>query len=86
MYSYIRVKKERYLLMNNRFYVIDGSLEFNRREFEDFLIEQIHENELYDLRGLLGDGAYGVELHVRHHPLRLAREIFGEDRVVTYTK
>lgn len=70
----------------NRMYVVDGSLEFNRKEFESFLIEYIHENELYNLANLLGDGAASVERHVKHHPLRLAREIFGMDNVVTYTK
>ena len=73
-------------MMNGRMYVIDGSMEFNRKEFEDFLIEHIHENELYDLANLLGDGAKGVERHVKHHPFRLAREIFGADNVVTYEK
>lgn len=69
-----------------RMYVVDGSLEFNRKEFESFLIDHIHDNELYDLNGLLGGGAISVERHVKHHPLRLAREIFGADAVVTYTK
>ena len=69
-----------------RMYVVDGSLEFTRKEFESFLIEHIHENELYDLNGLLGDGVASIERHVKHHPLRLAREIFGADAVVTYTK
>lgn len=68
----------------NRFYVIDGSMEFSREEFIEFLIDYIHDNELYDLRNLLGDGKISVERHVKHHPLRLAREIFGD--VETYTK
>lgn len=79
------VKKERNFSMY-RMYVIDGSLEFNRKEFESFLIDHIHDNELYDLKGLLGDGAINVERHVKHHPLRLAKEIFGVDAVVTYIK
>lgn len=69
-----------------RIYIIDDSLEFNRKEFEEFLIETIVENEMYDLRNLLGDGKASVERHVKHHPFRLAREIFGDDRVVTYEK
>lgn len=67
--------------MKRGLYLLNG-LEFNRNEFEQFLIEHIHENELYDLRGLLGDGKISVERHVKHHPLRLAREIFGPDNVV----
>ena len=69
-----------------RMYVIDDSLEFTRKEFESFLIEFIIDNELFGLRGLLGDGAVSVERHVKHHPFRLAKEIFGEDKVVTYVK
>ena len=69
----------------NRYYVVDG-FEYNRVDFENFLIEWIHENKLYDLRNLMGDGNIGVERHVKHHPYRLAREIFGEDHVATYEK
>lgn len=67
-------------------YIIDDSLEFNRKEFEEFLIETIVENEMYNLIYLLGDGKASVERHVRHHPFKLAKEIFGDDRVVTYEK
>ena len=69
-----------------RMYIIDDSLEFNRKEFEEFLIETIVENEMYNLRNLLGDGKAGVERHVKHHPFRLAREIFEDNRIVTYEK
>lgn len=72
--------------MMNRMYVIDGSMEFNRKEFEEFLTELIHDNELYDLTGLHGDDPKWVERHVKHHPLAIAKEIFGEERVVTYTR
>ena len=71
--------------MNNQFYLI-GAFEFNRKEFEEFLIDYIHDNELYELYGLLGDGRDSVERHVKHHPYRLAREIFGEENVVICTK
>ena len=67
-----------------RFYVIDDEMTFNRKDFEAFLISWIFDNELFNLRNLLGDGAIGVERHVKHHPLRLAREIFGDDNVVTF--
>lgn len=67
-----------------RFYVIDDEMTFNRKDFEAFLINWIFDNELFNLRNLLGDGAIGVERHVKHHPFRLAREIFGEDNVVTF--
>ena len=69
----------------DRMYVVDG-LEFGRKEFEEFLITLIYENELYDLTGLLGNGKVSVERHVKHHPFRIAREIFGAENVVTYTK
>jgi hypothetical protein len=69
----------------NRIYVVDDEMIFNRKEFEAFLITWIFDNELFELRNLLGDGAIGVELHVKHHPLRIAREIFGEDKVLTFT-
>ena len=67
-----------------RFYVVDDEMTFNRKDFEAFLINWIFDNELFNLRNLLGDGAIGVERHVKHHPLRLAREIFGEDNVITF--
>lgn len=68
--------------MNGSFYLINGTYEFSRKDFEEFLIDYIHDNELYELRGLLGDGRDSVKRHVKHHPLRLAREIFGEENVV----
>lgn len=68
--------------MNDKFYLINGTYEFNRKDFEEFLIDYIHDNELYELRGLLGGGRKSVKHHVKHHPLRLAREIFGEENVV----
>ena len=57
------------------FYIINETLELTRREYEEFLIDYINENELFDLRWLLGDGEAGVRTHVRHHPLSLGREI-----------
>ena len=68
----------------NRMYVVDDEMVFNRKDFEAFLINWIFDNELFELRNLLGDGAIGVERHVKHHPLRLAKEIFGDDNVLTY--
>ena len=65
--------------MMNRMYVIEGHLELNRKEFEEFLIDYIEENELFDLRNLTG---VSVRRSVEHHPLRLAREI-GFD-VITF--
>lgn len=57
------------------FYIINENMELTHREFEEFLIDYINENELFDLCNLLGDGEAGVVRHVKHHPLRLAREI-----------
>lgn len=68
--------------MNDKFFLINGTYEFNKKDFEEFLIDYIHDNELYELRGLLGGGRKSVKRHVKHHPLRLAREIFGEENVV----
>lgn len=70
-------------------YIINGVLEFDRKEFEEFLIDYIQDNELYNLRNLIGiEGAKNiekvVERNVKHHPLRIAREIFGHDNVVTF--
>ena len=61
--------------MRRAFYIINDTMEMTRKEYENFLIDYINENELFDLRNLLGDGAMGVEHHVKHHPLRLGREI-----------
>ena len=85
-------------MMTNRMYVIDNSMEMNRRDFEHYLFELITENELFDLRNLNNGGCdlNGVtdeeqrdriiKRKISHHPLRLAREIFGEDRVATYER
>ena len=75
----------------DRGYIINGVLEFDRKEFEEFLIDYIQDNELYNLRNLIGiRGAKNiekvVERNVKHHPFRLAREIFGQDNVVTFTR
>ena len=70
----------------NRFYVIDGTIVLDFHAFRAFLINYIHEHKLYDLRNLLGDGEASVERHVNHHPFRLAKEIFGADRVITYVE
>ena len=85
MFNPIREERE-VVEMMNRVYVVDGSLEMNRKEFENFLIELIHENELYDLPGLHGDDSKWVERHVKHHPYWLALQIFGENRVVTFQR
>ena len=65
--------------MTTRIYIINGHTELNRKEFEEFLIDFIEENELYNLRNLTG---VSVRRSVEHHPLRLAREI-GFD-VITF--
>lgn len=75
----------------DRGYIISGVLEFDRKEFEEFLFYCIQDNELYNLRNLIGiENAENIEKvierNVKHHPLRLAREIFGENNVVTFTK
>ena len=57
--------------MTIRIYILEDTLEQTRREFENFLIDYIIENEL-DLRNLTG---VSIERSVKHHPLRLAREI-----------
>lgn len=80
--------------MMNGMYVIDGSMEFNRKEFEHYLFDLITENELFDLRNLNNGGCdlngitdeeqrdRIIKRKISHHPFRLAKEIFGEDRVV----
>lgn len=85
-------------MMIDRMYVIDGSMEMNRKEFEHFLFELITDNEIFDLRNLNNGGVNLIEIEneddrntiikrkISHHPFRLAREIFGENRVVTYEK
>ena len=69
-----------------RFYILHHALVTDRATFEAFLINYINEKQLYELRNLLGDGKAGVETHVHHHPLRLAREIWGYENVQTYVK
>ena len=56
----------------NRIYIIGGHLEFNRKEFEEFLITFIYEYELFNLRNLITSTT--IERNVEHHPLRIARE------------
>ena len=50
-YTYYRVKEREVIIMANmmtdRMYVIDGSREMNRRDFEHYLFELITENELF---------------------------------------
>ena len=75
----------------DRGYIINGVLEFDRKEFEEFLFYCIQDNELYNLRNLIGienaeDTEKVVKRNIKHHPLRLAREIFGKDNVVTFTR
>lgn len=67
-----------------RMYELFNTVEFKRPEFEAYLINYIHKNKLYNLRYLLGNGKNSVEQHVHHHPLSLAREIFGHDNVNTF--
>ena len=101
-YTYYRVKEREVTvmtnMMNDRMYVIDGSREMNRRDFEHYLFELITENELFGLRNLNNGGVdleniadeeerdTIIKRKISHHPFRLAREIFGEDRVVTYER
>lgn len=56
-------------------YLVDGIITFTRRDFEDFLIQRIYEdNESSEtLIHLLPTTT--IERNVRHHPLRLAREM-----------
>lgn len=57
----------------------------NRKDFEDFIEDYIHRHGLYDLNYLLymwdADTTQKkykyVRINVEHHPLRIAREIFG---------
>ena len=64
-------------------YLINGTMELTRKEFEDMLIDHIIENKLYNLRGLLRDTfEEAIIRHVKHHPFRLAKEIFGEENVI----
>jgi hypothetical protein len=68
----------------NRYYVIDGSMEMNRSEFENWLIDLVNDNELTaDEFPSLGTSVT-PERSIKHHPLRVAREM-GFD-VETYTK
>lgn len=58
--------------MEKAYYIIEQTIKFERRDFEDFLIQLIAEDKLYNLRNLTGTT---IEKSVRHHPLRLAKEI-----------
>lgn len=70
-----------------RMYIVDASLELNRKEFENYLFELITENELYDLKNLMGATKESdIKRVIAHHPYRLAKEIFGIGRVFTYLK
>lgn len=72
--------------MKERYYVIDGSLEFTRKEFEKFLLETVEENGLTPNEiPSLGTGVTPAR-SIEHHPFRVARQIFGADNVVTYEK
>ena len=68
-------------------YLINGTMELTRKEFEEMLIDHIIENKLYNLKGLLGDTfEEAIIRHVKHHPFRLAKEIFGEENVIILHK
>lgn len=59
----------------DRHYIIDMSLEMNRRDFENWLLELIKENSLTANEiPALGTGVT-IERSVRHHPLRCARQM-----------
>ena len=69
-------------------------IEFTRPAFEDLLIQVILSKQLFNLVGLVGASAeelpknipMWVERNVKHHPLRLGRELYGAVVVVTYTR
>lgn len=68
----------------NRYYIINGSMEMNRSEFENWLIGLVNDNELTaDEFPSLGTGVT-PEKCIKHHPLRVAREMGFE--IETYTK
>lgn len=58
--------------MNKTYYLVCGVILFDRHSFEDLVIQRIHEDKLYNLRNLTG---VSIERSVKHHPLRLAKEI-----------
>ena len=82
-----------------RMYVIDG-LEMNRNEFQAFLLETIEENNLYYMDCFMafhdnGGCCFPVPIEwlqsvvygrVRLAPYRIARAIFGAEKVYTYEK
>lgn len=72
--------------MDKRMYVIDG-LEFTRKEVIDFLMTVIEENELYDLAELSNTtDRESIKRRVSNRPLHVAYNIYGQERVTTYTK
>lgn len=58
--------------MSRRFYIVNDTMELGRKEYEDFLIDYIKENEIHDPTLLIGGT---VERTVRHHPLRVGRHL-----------
>ena len=64
-------------------YLIDNTLELTREELIQFTVDFIYDNELEgSLRNLLPN--YTVEENVRHHAVRILREIGFE--VASYHK
>lgn len=71
--------------MTERFYIIDGVLEFSRKEFIDFLIESIIENETGEkIACISSNDPKIVRRRVEHHPLRTGMALGYE--VYTYLK
>ena len=71
--------------MTERFYIVNGVLEFSRKEFIDFLIEFIIENEVGEEIACIGSNRPEiVSRKVEHHPLRTGMALGYE--VYTYLK
>lgn len=72
--------------MADRYYEINNMVRFNRKEMENFLIHYVAKHNLTAGEiPSLGTGVT-IERSIKHHPFRVARQIFGNDKVVTYTK
>ena len=65
-----------------RMYKVENK-NYNRNEFEKFLVSYITTNKLH-LQHLIITTT--IEKNVKHHPYRIAQEIFGQDKVKTWVE
>ena len=54
----------------NGLYIVENAFEYNRKEFVDFLVDYIKENEYYEQTGTTSET---VRRRTEHHPLMTAK-------------